>query len=200
MTAEYKNRPEVTMIMVASLNGIISRNEAESVSAWSSKEDQKHFKEIVREFDAVVMGRKSFKRECPGGKPHYILTRNDQKWGQTSQTVTHMGGTAAEVLETLNKQNALKVALLGGPYTNELFLREGLVDRALITVEPKMFGHGKGFIPEGSPLEVNFKIANVEILNDQGTLLLTCEFNRSSGGLYVPTTETTPQRHLELNQ
>jgi riboflavin biosynthesis pyrimidine reductase len=63
---------------------------------------------------------------------------------------------------------------LGGPKTNALFLKEGLVDRVLLTIEPRFFGVGKT-LSLGTMLDIHLQLCSVQRLNERGTLLLEYE-------------------------
>ncbi len=161
----------ITMIMVMSIDGVVSRAIGESVSVWSSKEDKGHLESIVKDFDAVVMGSKSFKRIKFADTKYIVLTNDTNKWGDISSNPNFMGGSAQEIYSYLQNQGFKRIALLGGPVTNALFLQAGMVDEILLTVEPYMFGEGRK-MSEGGALKNGFTLAVVEQLNERGTLLL----------------------------
>jgi riboflavin biosynthesis pyrimidine reductase len=62
--------------------------------------------------------------------------------------------------------------LVGGSYTNAAFLKENLVNRIIVTVEPKLFASGKPLIV-GELLDINLQLKQGKRLNTKGTLLLT---------------------------
>ncbi len=161
----------ITMIMVMSIDGVVSRAIRESVSVWSSKEDKEHLESIVKAYDAVLMGSKSFTRMRFADTKYIVLTNDTNKWGDVSSNPNFMGGSAQEIYSNLQNQGLKRIALLGGPITNALFLQAGMVDEILLTVEPYIFGEGRK-LSEGGALKNDFKLAGVKQLNDSGTLLL----------------------------
>lgn len=169
----------ITMIMVMSIDGVVSRAIGESVSVWSSKEDKEHLETIVKDYDAVVMGSKSFTRIRFSDTKYIVLTNDKNKWGDISSNPNFIGGPAPEIHSYLQNHGFKRIALLGGPITNALFLQAGMVDEILLTVEPYIFGEGRK-LSEGVALKNGFTLAAVEQLNDSGTILLRYISKRES--------------------
>ena len=80
---------------------------------------------------------------------------NDNKWVKFTNKIPRM-------------KNMLVV---GGSEVAAIFLREKLITRLLVTVEPVVFGGGKNLL-NGLITGVNLKLEKFRQLNDQGTLLL----------------------------
>ena len=161
---------DITMIMVMSLDGKIS-NEYAQIHEWASAEDQAHLKSILKQYDAAIMGRKSyFCQDFPCEM--YVLTHNEQLLHQQDDShVFYVTGDVRTVCKEMAKKGIKKAALLGGSHTNYLFLKNKLVTDIYITIEGKVFGTGQSLvIPR--PLDCELVLDSVEKLNQRGTLLL----------------------------
>lgn len=160
----------ITMIMVMSLDGIIA-NEYEHVNEWTSVEDQAHFKSILKNYDVVIMGRKSYSGQIFSCHA-YILTNDERLLKQQDKPhVTYAAGNVLTLVKELEEKGFKKAALLGGPQTNYLFLKENLVNDLYITIEAKLFGAGQGLSIQ-KKLNCELVLDSIERLNKKGTLLL----------------------------
>jgi dihydrofolate reductase len=90
------------------------------------------------------------------------------------KNVFYVKGDAESIVSRIAADGHEKVVLLGGPKTNSIFLKAGLVNRLLLTVEPKLFGEGKP-LSIGARLDVSMKLCSMKRLNEKGTLLLEYE-------------------------
>lgn len=163
---------KVTLVMVSSVDGITSRAPGEAVSTWSSLEDQKHFQELVKKYDAVITGSKSFHKKI-ANIPYFIYSRTRKSTNdELKNKVFFTSLPPAELLSNLPKEIE-NVLLLGGEEINTLFLRENLVNQLVLTVEPKLFGSGKHLLSD--IIIKNLRLVGVKKLNPQGTLILTYE-------------------------
>jgi dihydrofolate reductase len=161
---------DITMIMVMSLDGMIA-NECEYINEWASVEDQAHYNSILKNYDVAIMGRKSYYSQafpCPA----YVLTNNEHLLKlQDNSRVTYVTGSVLTIANDLAKKGFKKAALLGGPQTNYLFLKENLVNDLYITIEAKLFGVGQGLSIQ-KKLNCELVLDSIERLNKKGTLLL----------------------------
>ncbi|WP_462332053.1 dihydrofolate reductase family protein [Schwartzia sp. (in: firmicutes)] len=163
---------EITMVMVMSADGFVTHGEDGPSFAWASAEDREAFLSIVRASDAVITGRNSFEGKGDMPRPYYVLTTQENL--PSFKNVFYVSGDAESVVSRIAADGHEKVVLLGGPKTNLIFVKAGLVDRLLLTVEPKLFGEGKPLII-GAKLDVSMKLCSVKRLNENGTLLLEYE-------------------------
>ena len=110
------------------------------------------------------------------GVPNFVLT-HDPAGAAASQAQDSRGlervylcGQPQEICAKLEARGIHKAALLGGPSTNLQFLRAGLVDEIYLTVEPVTIGRGIRFLNE--PLESRWTLADSQVLNERGTIVL----------------------------
>ena len=161
---------KITMVMVMSLDGIISRTDDESVAVWSSDEDKTHFHQMLQNADGIVTGRKSFKQHLiKPNKIYYIFTNNKKL--QSNANLRYVSGSPQDLLENVAKDGIENLLLLGGPEVNHLFLSNNLVSDLFLTIEPKMFGAGK-HLNINKELDIQLELLSCKIINKKGTMLL----------------------------
>ena len=76
---------KVTMVLVSSLNGKITRNDDTNINLWTSKEDAKFFSLLRDKHKLIVMGRKTYtsihdKIKLQPDKLRVVLTKNPAKY------------------------------------------------------------------------------------------------------------------------
>jgi dihydrofolate reductase len=160
----------VKLVMVSSIDGVISRKSGESVKEWSSKEDQTQLLELVSTADAVITGRKSFSKKL-AEIPYYIYS-NARKSTQeeAADGIYFTNETPEQLLEKLENQGLSEIVILGGPSINQLFLEKNLVDELFLTVEPQLFGEGLHLADQ--TLHQDLQLLESTVLNARGSLLL----------------------------
>ncbi|MBO4547391.1 MAG: dihydrofolate reductase family protein [Treponema sp.] len=183
---------KMILYMAVSIDGIAALDDEHGIEEYGSPEDRDFFLGRAKKCGAVVMGRKTARHKV-GGVPNIVLTHSakdcrvkpDNDTGAPdNDTVScsrltrasfgdgrvYMSGSAQQVYDKIAAMGFKKVALLGGPATNEQFLRAGLVDEIFLTVEPVTIGRGIHFANQ--PLETRWTLAGVKKLNKRGTLVL----------------------------
>src|SRR3990167_1785345 len=161
---------KLTLIMVASADGVIAKDEKHNTFSWNSAEDKKHFRELSKKIGTVILGSNTFlavKEQALKERNNIVLTRNPDKF-RAQDFVAFMSGSPVEVVEELGKRGIHQAAVIGGATINGLFLQAGLVDDIYLTLEPKLFGKGL-HLTEAVDLETNLKLLSLEKLNDNGT-------------------------------
>lgn len=167
---------KVILVMVQSIDGKITRWEDQNVYEWTSSEDKKHFRQLIKEVRLMVMGRKTFELARPKpqeGILRVVVTKNPPEF-QSEQVPNQLEFTSASlkvIVQNLEKRGYKTMLLVGGAALNTAFLKEGLVDELWLTVEPKIFGSGKKIVGE-EKMDVKLKLYDLKKLNDQGALLL----------------------------
>ena len=165
-------RMRVVCFMAMSINGIVARNRNEDVSAWTSVEDHRFFLTKVREYDAIITGRKSLNPELTY-MPTYLLTHHPVAYNEYPN-ICCVSYTGQDLLLHLKNKGHQHIALLGGPLTNSVFFADNLVDELYITIEPIIFGQGLHFNGNNGIGDycTNWTLVDCQILNTQGTILL----------------------------
>ncbi|GLH67881.1 dihydrofolate reductase family protein [Geothrix edaphica] len=122
------------------------------------------FEEFLAGIDALVIGRKTFKKVLTfdpwpyGAKRVVVLSgRPLQLPSAIGSTVEQMAGSPAEIVARLAERGATRLYVDGG-ITIQRFLRAGLVDRLIITRVPVLIGEG---IPLFSTLPHDVRLHHV---------------------------------------
>lgn len=172
------------MVMLASVDGKITRGSDPNIYNWTSKEDQKYFFSLIKKSNLIIMGRQTYEAVRPvikleKGKLRMVLTRSPDKYANKS-TKGQLEFSDETPEKLINRLSILgyKVALLvGGSIINGLFLKQKLVDELYLTIEPKIFGSGKN-IAEEQLLNTKLQLKSVKKINKTGTLLLKYRVNK----------------------
>ncbi len=180
----------MTLIMYAavSIDGIAALDSKTGIERYGSPEDREFFLAGAKSCQAVIMGKNTGSFRV-FGVPNFVLTHDpdllqahDPAGAEASQVQDACGtnergfervylcGQPQEICAKLEARGIQKAALLGGPSTNLQFLRAGLVDEIYLTVEPVTIGRGIRFLNE--PLESRWTLADSQVLNERGTIVL----------------------------
>jgi dihydrofolate reductase len=166
---------EVTLAVVMSLNGKLTRGDEPNVHAWSSVEDWRHFKRLLAEHDVIILDRNTYEVVKPEPEPtrlRLVLTHNPalyQEFAVPGQ-LEFRGGSPTTLIAQLQSEGYKKVLLAGGSQTTSDFLALGLVDDVYLTFEPLLFGSGRPLL-SGKHLDVALRLQEIKQLNEQGTFL-----------------------------
>ncbi len=169
---------EITLVYVSSLNGKITKGSDSHVPKWSSVEDQKHFASLLKEFEVIITGRKTYEASLKAGskkegKLRVVLTREPEKYKSKSipGVLEFTKDSPTKIVNRLKSSGYKKVLLASGGTVTSQFLKAGLVNNIVLTVEPLLFGKGTPMIAEDD-FEVKLRLEEFRKLNKQGTLLL----------------------------
>lgn len=175
---------KVILYMAVSIDGIAALDEKTGIERYGSSEDRDFFLSGAKACDAVIMGKNTAASFKVYGLPNFVLT-HDKNFLQAQKPAGADGakaqdgrgfervclsGEPQEICAALEARGIKKAALLGGPSTNLLFLRAGLVDEIFLTVEPVTLGQGIRFLSE--PLESRWTLADTKVLNARGAIVL----------------------------
>lgn len=163
--------------MVQTVNGKITEGGDIKVYKWTSKEDKQHFEALVAQHNLIIMGsstyvaaKKVIKPEA--GKLRVIVTRNPEKYAEDTipNQLEFTSASPQDIVKQCEERGFTEMLLAGGGQINTLFFNAKLVDELILTIEPKLFGTGKGIVDETvNPTEM--QLISVEKLNEEGTLL-----------------------------
>lgn len=159
-----------------SINGKITKGSDDSVMAWTSKADQKFFKQILADNSAYIMGSRTYdvvKPKPSDSKLRIVLTRNPDNYvvSEVPGQIEFSDNSPNMIIDKLADKGYDSVLILGGSQIYSLFLEEDLITDVYITLEPLIFGHGKDLL-NNIGTNLSFKLVSSEKMNEQGTLLL----------------------------
>lgn len=166
-------KPKITLIMVTTADGVIANTTHEDSFTWNSKEDKQHFRKLSKEIGTLILGSTTY--IAAGGaslkdRLNIVLTSRPDEF-EPHPNAVFMSGTPQDVVDLLSEREVAQAALIGGANVNRQFLLAGLVDELVLTLEPKLFGTGLR-LSEDAELEIDMKLEESTVLNEQGTMLL----------------------------
>ena len=167
---------KIILVFVTTLDGKVTKWGDVHVQKWSSKEDQKYFKQAWNEHPLIIMGSGTYDAEpfkAPVNNRLIIMTQHPAKYKDkvVEGKLEFTDEPPAKIIERLKKEGAEEILLVGGPHLATSFLKENLVNELWLTLEPKIFGSGGNFVVE-SKLDVNLQLLSSEKVNEQGTLIM----------------------------
>ena len=133
-----------------SLDGFIARKDDTYdflSSAQNGSQGPMGFQEFWKSVDAVLIGRRTYdvvrshEQWFYGKTPVFVLSSKPLLRPPKGGSVEHMQGTPREVAKKLAKRKFRHVYVDGG-ITLQSFLREGVVDRIVVTRLPVLIGEG----------------------------------------------------------
>ena len=163
--------------MVLSVDGKSTNGDLPDQS-WASSEDQLHLSRLISENNLILMGGNTYSLakshiKPAEGKLRVVVTRDPENYSddKIEGQLEFVSGSVNEIVKELEHRGFEKMLLLSGESLNKEFFQNSLIDEIYLTVEPKIFGSGKGMVAE-SGLNLDLQLMEMEKLNEQGTILL----------------------------
>ena len=173
---------KLTLVIVTSLDGRTTQNENMDQSVnWASREDQDFFySEVINKASLIIMGSNTYEHakhlmQHRKGCKRIITTRNQKKYEneKIEGLLEFTNESAKDLITRLESEGYKEGFHLGGSQSAALFFQEKLITNIIQTVEPKLFGTGKGII--AGNFNISLQLETVTQLNEKGTLLLKYE-------------------------
>ena len=152
------------LMMVITLDGVIARNSHQNPTEWSSKEDQKLFQEITRDWQVLIMGKHTYDAIGQPLPQRLNIVLTSAKRPDTPGLLEHWSAGIEDLLTNLKKRGYKKVIIAGGTDVNSQFLKNNLIDEIQLTIEPKIFGRGLRLFDQFE-VDVNLKLLEIKKLN-----------------------------------
>ncbi|OGH19859.1 MAG: hypothetical protein A3D74_02900 [Candidatus Levybacteria bacterium RIFCSPHIGHO2_02_FULL_37_13] len=176
---------KVVLAVVSSLNGKITKGEITNVRSWASKEDLKYFSSLIKKNNLIVMGRETYEAarsviKLIPGKQRIVLTRNPERFkpSEVKGQLEFTNDSPTQLVKRMEANGYKTMLLVGGSTISTLFFQQNIIDEVWITLEPNIFGKGKGLVEE-TDLDVSLQLNSIKKLNKSGTLLLKYSVVRS---------------------
>lgn len=175
----------VSVAVVMSLDGKLTRNHEPDIHDWVSNEDQAFFRPLVASHQVVVMGRNTYEAIRPHLQlnlpvKRIVLTSKPQQFSDQSveQRLEFSNESSTAVVKQLQDEDIQKVLIVGGPQIISELLKSQLIDYFFVTIEPRLFGQGTSFL-DSLPIDTHLRLMTCKQLNKQGTLLLEYEVEKA---------------------
>lgn len=164
---------KLILMMAMTADGIIAKN-SKHLTDWTSPADKKAFFSETKKHGVIIIGSSTFdtiKRPLPK-RLNIVLTLHPEKYSsqEIPGLLEFMNNRPNEILSYLENKGYRSAVLGGGPTTNAGFLKAGIVDEILITIEPKIFGNGMTFA-QGDDFNLKLELLGTKLL-DKNSLQL----------------------------
>ncbi len=161
-----------------SVDGKTTKWNDPNIHEWTSQEDRDYFFFLIKKYRAILMGRGTYEKARPLMKlspkrTRVVLTHNPERYKAefVAGQLEFVNDRPEKIIDDLEKRGYNEVLLVGGESINGLFFKAGLVDEVWVTIEPFVFGMGKG-LADNNELDVRMILKNVRRLNNRGSMLL----------------------------
>lgn len=169
---------QVFMVVAITADGLVDSEGNTRSFNWTTEADKRFYIDSIKRAGVVICGSTTFKsmRRFPKGLKYYVYTSKPEEFVNHRPDVIEAFPTQlepAELLKEIEKQGYEEVSISGGSSIYTMFLKEKLIDKIYISVEPIMFGRGVSLLKE--EVDVKLKLLNAEKLGEEGTVLLEYE-------------------------
>ena len=167
-----KNKTRFVALAAASADGRISLAK-KTRPDWTSREDWDFFQNSLSRFDAVLVGRNTYKVAASRLRKRrtFVISSRPAKIIRRG-SVSFINPAVISLEDVLSEFKS--VAVLGGAAVYQKILDLGLLDEIYITVEPLIFGRGRSMFT-GGIRTARLRLLSVRRLNAAGTILLHYE-------------------------
>lgn len=177
---------KITLAVVTSIDGRTTRGDEQHIYDWTSDEDWQHFVALRDASDVVIIGRHGYevvreKMRMDDKSPLRVVITNHPEAFADEAVPGKLEFTNEYPLDLVRRFELAgykQILLASGQRITASFLRHNLVDDIYCTVEPRLFGSGKG-VAFGD-FDIKLRLISSEKLNDQGTLLLHYEVDKEN--------------------
>jgi diaminohydroxyphosphoribosylaminopyrimidine deaminase/5-amino-6-(5-phosphoribosylamino)uracil reductase len=143
-----QHRPFVTLKLAVTLDGRV----ATPGSRWiSGEESRRRVHELRAQVDAVGVGMGTVRADDPQLTARDVgAVRQPRRlaFGHGPTELDLRSGPLGDELRALADEGVQSLLLEGGPTLAQSFLREGLVDKLMLFIAPRIAGEGAQFAPE----------------------------------------------------
>lgn len=159
---------KILLVMAITLDGKIAKHK-DHFPDWTSKEDKKFFAKISKEHKVVLMGANTFSTFKKPLKDRLNVVFSENNNNLETENVLWVRGEIEPVIKKLESMGYDSAVLAGGQMLNTEFLKKGLIDEIIITINPKIFGKGMSLFDHD--VDINLKLLKTENIN-QDTIAL----------------------------
>lgn len=159
---------KVTLYMTQSLDGYISGPNGET--PWTKPVWDAYYS-IVKEKKSMIVGRKTYELMEEAGDElekcgHPLVVVLSETRSSSTDGKTMFAKTPDEAIAIIKGQGFTETLLGGGGDTNNAFLTAGLIDDAIIDIEPLLLGSGTRLFG-GSAQQIQMSYLETKLLAPQ---------------------------------
>jgi len=163
---------KVILAMVVSADGKSTKGDLPP-KEWASREDQIYLSKLIRKQKLIVMGSNTYlsAKKIIKLSPktlRVVLTKSPKKYKKdlVAGQLEFSSDSPTTLVKSLEHLGYKQMLLLGGIEVNTSFFKANLINELWLTIEPKIFGKGKGVVAEKT-FDINLKLKSLEKLNKQ---------------------------------
>ena len=168
---------KVILVMVTSVDGKSTKGRL-APNKWASTEDQRHFFTLLKMSPLVIMGRKTYEaaRSSMELSPHtmrVVVTSYPERFlnDRVPGILEFTKDDVKQIVSSYRERGYTQMLVLGGERLNKAFFENSLIEEIWLTIEPRLFGMGKGIVGN-IDLDIRLQLLDIQTLNACGTLLL----------------------------
>lgn len=163
----------VRLSVAMSLDGFIAT--PDGGYDWIPMDPEIDFAELFRDFDTVLMGRKSYEAavaQGQAGMPGMQAIVFSRSLRQEEHPAVRISAAPADEVRRLRSQPGKDLWLFGGGELFRSFLEQRLVDQLEVAVVPVLLGAGLPLLPGGA-LRSQLTLVSHRLYRTTGTMLFT---------------------------
>ncbi|PIR43524.1 hypothetical protein COV24_02325 [candidate division WWE3 bacterium CG10_big_fil_rev_8_21_14_0_10_32_10] len=161
----------ITIYGSISINGYVA--DLEERTEWVSSISKGYIKNLVENYDAVVLGKHSYeanRADFPYGSCFNVVLSSDSNLYQADQKILFTDKSPKDLVKYLHERGLEKALVIGGGITNTRFLTENIVDEILFSVHPLILGKGVKVFNDFEGMH-GLKLIDFKNLNDDLLLM-----------------------------
>ena len=155
---------KITLYMAQTVNGYAAKEDGDA--PWSNAVWDTYYK-LAREFDSIILGRKSYEiMETVDelgkiGNPFTVVLSRKNMVDRNNVVFVK---SVEEAILVLNKKGFKRPFIGGGGEIASAFMKKGLIEKLIIDVEPLVFGKGIKIFADGD-FEVKLELLETRKLS-----------------------------------
>lgn len=170
--------------VAASLDGYIAGPQGEA--DWILMDPDLDFNSIIKEFDTVLVGARTYAGIAGGGKAGKLFGMKTFVFSRTLQQldypdVTVVSENSAETLAALRAEAGKDIWLFGGGLLFRSLLEAGLVDSLEVAVIPILLGGGIPLFPAPAKM-AKLTLTSHKVYSKTGTVALEYAVQKNASG------------------
>lgn len=173
---------KTVLYIATSLDGFIARSDGnlDWLTSFPHPESGDYgYAELLESIGTIIVGRLTYDEvigfgiDWPySGFDTYVVTKNSALKIKSPDTYL-LTDNLKDVVTDLKRKTKKDIWLVGGGKLNTTFINEGLLDKMVISIIPKIIGEGLPLFAD-KPKETNWKLVNTKSFNT-GVVNLTYE-------------------------
>ena len=157
---------KVYLIFLQTLDGKLALNRGDDLS-WGTKRDKLYFKEMSIKIGTMIMGHNTYltlPKVVFKNRKSFVLTEIEHETQENVEFIVNK--TPQDVINILEAKGIKQVAVIGGAYVINEFVKSNLIDEIYITIAPKIFGKGLESFKGDYDMK-SLKLLDYEVFEDE---------------------------------